>query len=174
MIHGEVVIMNNTWLYESGNWNEYDVNPLLRIHWRVEALITANSSYSVIISSIIGEFLHIPNLKKNSAHHSKAFPEQQPTTNNEKGGSRALVNASSENSEWLVMSSVGKLTKILLRVAEQYYWTRIETRSRSPSNVESISDEMVDHYFSKVNDRNWEDLKLPVRSNLPAYAITKL
>ncbi|KAK6143060.1 hypothetical protein DH2020_023408 [Rehmannia glutinosa] len=44
-----------------------------------------------------------------------------------------------------------------------------------PSKVESISDEMVDRYFSKIDDEDdWEDLKLPVRSNLPAYAIAKL
>ncbi|KAK4397127.1 3-hydroxyisobutyryl-CoA hydrolase 1 [Sesamum angolense] len=51
---------------------------------------------------------------------------------------------------------------------------KISFRSWEPSNVESISDDMVDRYFSKVNDREWEDLKLPVRSNLPAYAIAKL
>ncbi|KAK6143070.1 hypothetical protein DH2020_023418 [Rehmannia glutinosa] len=44
-----------------------------------------------------------------------------------------------------------------------------------PSMVELISDEMVDRYFSKMDDEDdWEDLKLPVRSNLPAYAIAKL
>ncbi|KAL0346496.1 UNVERIFIED_CONTAM: 3-hydroxyisobutyryl-CoA hydrolase 1 [Sesamum calycinum] len=36
-----------------------------------------------------------------------------------------------------------------------------------PSKIESVSDEMVDRYFSKVNDDDWEDLKLPQRSNLP-------
>nr|AAF01467.1 enoyl-CoA-hydratase [Avicennia marina] len=44
----------------------------------------------------------------------------------------------------------------------------------NPSNIESISDEMVDLYFSKVNDDDWEDLKLPARSNFPSYAIAKL
>ncbi|KAL6556379.1 hypothetical protein OROGR_005667 [Orobanche gracilis] len=44
-----------------------------------------------------------------------------------------------------------------------------------PSKIESISDEMVDRYFSKVDDAGgWEDLKLAVSSNLPAYAIAKL
>ncbi|XP_042017921.1 3-hydroxyisobutyryl-CoA hydrolase 1-like [Salvia splendens] len=44
----------------------------------------------------------------------------------------------------------------------------------APSKLESISDEMVDRYFSKVDDADWEDLKLPVNSRLPAYAIAKL
>ncbi|CAN7088111.1 unnamed protein product [Brassica rapa subsp. narinosa] len=31
--HG-LTINNNTGLFESGNWNEYNLNPLTRIHWR--------------------------------------------------------------------------------------------------------------------------------------------
>ncbi|KAI8025716.1 3-hydroxyisobutyryl-CoA hydrolase 1 [Camellia lanceoleosa] len=43
-----------------------------------------------------------------------------------------------------------------------------------PSKLELVSDEMVDRYFSKVDDKDWEDLKLPVISNLPGHAIAKL
>ncbi|KAJ4727355.1 3-hydroxyisobutyryl-CoA hydrolase 1 [Melia azedarach] len=43
-----------------------------------------------------------------------------------------------------------------------------------PSKLNLINDSMVDRYFSKVNDKEWEDLKLPARSNLPAFAIAKL
>ncbi|PHT41970.1 3-hydroxyisobutyryl-CoA hydrolase 1 [Capsicum baccatum] len=43
-----------------------------------------------------------------------------------------------------------------------------------PSRLELISDDYVDRYFSKIDDENWEDLKLPPRSNLPPYAIAKL
>ncbi|CAL5340451.1 unnamed protein product [Camellia sinensis] len=43
-----------------------------------------------------------------------------------------------------------------------------------PSKLELVSDDMVDHYFSKVDDEDWEDLKLPTRSNLPVHAIAKL
>ncbi|XP_031392611.1 3-hydroxyisobutyryl-CoA hydrolase 1 [Punica granatum] len=44
-----------------------------------------------------------------------------------------------------------------------------------PSRLELVSDEMVDHYFTKVNDEEWEELKLPPRpSNLPSSAIAKL
>ncbi|KAG8363507.1 hypothetical protein BUALT_Bualt19G0029500 [Buddleja alternifolia] len=43
-----------------------------------------------------------------------------------------------------------------------------------PSKVELISEEMVDQYFSKINEDDCEDLELPVRSKLPAYAIAKL
>ncbi|OMO95577.1 Crotonase superfamily [Corchorus capsularis] len=45
-----------------------------------------------------------------------------------------------------------------------------------PSKLELVTDSMVDVYFSKVDDEEWEDLKLPTRSkyNLSAYAIAKL
>ncbi|KAH9788904.1 3-hydroxyisobutyryl-CoA hydrolase 1 [Citrus sinensis] len=43
-----------------------------------------------------------------------------------------------------------------------------------PSKLELVNDNMVDQYFSKINDDRWEDIKLPARSNLPATAIAKL
>ncbi|KAF5732811.1 Beta-hydroxyisobutyryl-CoA hydrolase 1 isoform 1 [Tripterygium wilfordii] len=43
-----------------------------------------------------------------------------------------------------------------------------------PSKLEHVRDDKVDLYFEKVNNEEWEDLKLPPRSNLPGYAIAKL
>ncbi|XP_006346483.1 3-hydroxyisobutyryl-CoA hydrolase 1-like isoform X1 [Solanum tuberosum] len=43
-----------------------------------------------------------------------------------------------------------------------------------PSRLELIRDDDVDRYFSKVDDEDWEDLKLPPRSNLSRYSIAKL
>ncbi|KAL6129226.1 hypothetical protein ACLB2K_072579 [Fragaria x ananassa] len=43
-----------------------------------------------------------------------------------------------------------------------------------PSKLELINDNMVDQYFSKLDDEEWEELKLPARSNLPVTAIAKL
>ncbi|KAK2992523.1 hypothetical protein RJ640_002417 [Escallonia rubra] len=43
-----------------------------------------------------------------------------------------------------------------------------------PSRLDLITDSMVDSYFSKVDDDNWRDLKLPAQSNLPVHAIAKL
>ncbi|GLT92841.1 hypothetical protein SLE2022_106560 [Rubroshorea leprosula] len=44
-----------------------------------------------------------------------------------------------------------------------------------PSKVELVNESQVDQYFSKVNDKEWEDLKLPARStSMPAYAFAKL
>jgi hypothetical protein len=40
--HGEVVtINNNTGRSTSGNWNEYNLNPLTRIHWRASLVPAA-------------------------------------------------------------------------------------------------------------------------------------
>ncbi|XP_015895615.3 3-hydroxyisobutyryl-CoA hydrolase 1 [Ziziphus jujuba] len=44
----------------------------------------------------------------------------------------------------------------------------------NPSRLELISDDMVDLYFSKVDDEDWKDLKLPARSSLPVSAMAKL
>ncbi|GKE04793.1 hypothetical protein Tco_1396811, partial [Tanacetum coccineum] len=44
----------------------------------------------------------------------------------------------------------------------------------APSKVEFVSDNMVDRYFEAVNDKDWEDLKLPNRPNLTSYAMSKL
>ncbi|CAH9107956.1 unnamed protein product [Cuscuta europaea] len=44
-----------------------------------------------------------------------------------------------------------------------------------PSNLELVTDEMVHHYFVKVDDIDWRDLELPSRSTvLPSYALAKL
>ncbi|KAK9095379.1 hypothetical protein Scep_026848 [Stephania cephalantha] len=43
-----------------------------------------------------------------------------------------------------------------------------------PSSLELISDDLVDKYFSKVDDREWEELKVPVRHSLSACAMAKL
>ncbi|XP_073025011.1 3-hydroxyisobutyryl-CoA hydrolase 1-like [Primulina eburnea] len=44
----------------------------------------------------------------------------------------------------------------------------------NPAKIEDVSEEMVDRYFSKLDEDDWEDLELPVRSNLTAHAIAKL
>ena len=50
-----MTINNNTGLYESGNWNEYNLNPLTRIHWRASlvpaaAVIPAPIAYINVVA----------------------------------------------------------------------------------------------------------------------------
>ena len=46
---------NNTGLFESGNWNEYNLNPLTRTHWRASlvpaaAVIPAPIAYIKVVA----------------------------------------------------------------------------------------------------------------------------
>ncbi len=46
---------NDTGSYRSGNWNEYNLNPLTRIHWRASlvpaaAVIPAPIAYTKIVA----------------------------------------------------------------------------------------------------------------------------
>ncbi|RWR87397.1 3-hydroxyisobutyryl-CoA hydrolase 1-like protein [Cinnamomum micranthum f. kanehirae] len=43
-----------------------------------------------------------------------------------------------------------------------------------PYKLESISEEMVDQYFNKVDEEDWEDLKLPTRGKPISQARSKL
>ena len=50
-----MTINNNTGLIESGNWNEYNLNPLTRIHWRASlvpaaAVIPAPIAYIKVVA----------------------------------------------------------------------------------------------------------------------------
>ena len=50
-----MTINNNTGLIESGNWNEYNLNPLTRIHWRASlvpaaAVIPAPIAYINVVA----------------------------------------------------------------------------------------------------------------------------
>ncbi|KDP32479.1 hypothetical protein JCGZ_13404 [Jatropha curcas] len=43
-----------------------------------------------------------------------------------------------------------------------------------PPKLELVSNSNVEQYFSKIDDEEWEDLKLPARRHLPGYATAKL
>ena len=73
-----MTINNNTGLIESGNWNEYNLNPLTRIHWRASlvpaaAVIPAPIAYINVVAvkklvvEVWGEKL-VVSLKWLSAH----------------------------------------------------------------------------------------------------------
>ncbi|KAF3968474.1 hypothetical protein CMV_007630 [Castanea mollissima] len=68
----------------------------------------------------------------------------------------------------------GKLSKDLFEGFRAILLDKDRNPKWEPSKLELVSDDMVDSYFSMMDDEDWEDLKLPARSNLPAYAIAKL
>ncbi|KAG9150092.1 hypothetical protein Leryth_026004 [Lithospermum erythrorhizon] len=43
-----------------------------------------------------------------------------------------------------------------------------------PSKLELVTDDMVDRYFSRIEEADWEDLKFPGRLDLPPHAVAKL
>ena len=50
-----MTINNNTGLFKSGNWNEYNLNPLTRINWRASlvpaaAVIPAPIAYIKVVA----------------------------------------------------------------------------------------------------------------------------
>ncbi|KAH7862831.1 hypothetical protein Vadar_010062 [Vaccinium darrowii] len=68
----------------------------------------------------------------------------------------------------------GKVSKDFMEGCRALLLDKDKNPKWEPSKLELVSDEMVDRYFSKVDDEDWEDLKLPFRSNLPVHAIAKL
>lgn len=68
----------------------------------------------------------------------------------------------------------GKVSKDFMEGCRAIIVDKDKNPKWEPSKLELVSDEMIDRYFSKLDDEDWEDLKLPSRSNLPAHAIAKL
>ncbi|KAK6120747.1 hypothetical protein DH2020_045509 [Rehmannia glutinosa] len=168
-----------------------------------EALVKANSGDPAVISSIISDFTQIPNLKKGSAYHrlgaiNKCFSrrtieeiiaalewEAADKKDNWITSTILSLKKASPTSLKISLRSIreGRLQGIGKCLVREF---RMLSHAMSgdickdfvewePSKLESIGDEMVDRYFWKMDvDDDWEDLKLPVRSNLPAYAIAKL
>ena len=48
-----MTINNNTGLFESGNWNEYNLNPLTRIHWRASLVPAAAVIPALLVYLVI-------------------------------------------------------------------------------------------------------------------------
>ncbi|KAH6813051.1 beta-hydroxyisobutyryl-CoA hydrolase 1 [Perilla frutescens var. frutescens] len=181
-----------------------------------EALITADSSDPVVISTTIGDFSHAPNLKKNSAYHrldviNKCFSRrtteeiiaalEKEAANKKDDWISSTIQSLKKASPMSLKISLrsiregrlqgigkclvrefrmvchvmlGEVSKDFVEGCRAILLDKDRNPKWEPSKLELISDEMVDRYFSKVDDDGWEDLKLPVSSKLPAYAIAKL
>ncbi|KAG5538834.1 hypothetical protein RHGRI_019400 [Rhododendron griersonianum] len=68
----------------------------------------------------------------------------------------------------------GKVSKDFMEGCRAILLDKDKNPKWEPSKLELVSDEMVNRYFSKVDEEDVADLKLPTRSNLPAHAIAKL
>ncbi|XP_060210468.1 3-hydroxyisobutyryl-CoA hydrolase 1-like [Lycium barbarum] len=116
-----------------------------RLPFLEQALIKVNTSDPDVISAIISRFSNISKLKAESPYHKmKIIDHCFSRRTIEEIISRAILIDKDRNPKW------------------------------EPSRPELITDDDVDRYFSKIDDEDWQDLKLPPRSNLPPYAIAKL
>ncbi|BBG97778.1 beta-hydroxyisobutyryl-CoA hydrolase 1 [Prunus dulcis] len=66
----------------------------------------------------------------------------------------------------------GQISKDFREGCRAIVWDKDKKPKWKPSSLELITDHMVDHYFSKLDGD--EELKLPQRSNLVAFANAKL
>lgn len=181
-----------------------------------EALVKADSSDPMIISTTIGDFSHEPNLKKNGAYRrldviNKCFSRRtveeiiaalereyadkkddwiSSTIQSLKKASPMSLKISLRSIREGRLQGIGKclvrefrmvchvmlgeISKDFVEGCRAILLDKDRNPKWEPSKLELISDEKVDLYFSKVDDDGWEDLKLPVSSKLPAYAIAKL
>ncbi|RZC47763.1 hypothetical protein C5167_040707 [Papaver somniferum] len=165
-----------------------------------EALNKVNTSDPVVISKVIDEFSEKPPLKEGSAYHRLDIIDRCFSQKTVENVISALETESEkEGDAWIpealhLMRKASPVTlKIFLKsirggrlqglaqclaqdILEGYranFLRKDRTPKWEPSRLELITDEMVDLYFSKVDDGEWEDLVLPVRSNLSTFTVAK-
>ncbi|KZV14961.1 3-hydroxyisobutyryl-CoA hydrolase 1 [Dorcoceras hygrometricum] len=68
----------------------------------------------------------------------------------------------------------GEISKDFVEGCRAILWDKDRNPKWKPAKIEDVTEEMVDRYFSKLDEDDWEDLELPVRSNFTAHAIAKL
>ncbi|KAF5952657.1 hypothetical protein HYC85_010601 [Camellia sinensis] len=173
----------------------------VRLSLLEEALCKVNSSDPDIISATIHEFSQQPSLKEKSSYNrldiiNKCFSrrtveeiifalerEAVNSTDNWISSTIKSLKTASPTSLKISLRSIreGRVQGVGQCLVREY---RIVCNIMDgqvskdffewePSKLVLVSDEMVDRYFSKVDDKDWEDLKLPVRSNLPGHASRK-
>ncbi|KAF9669722.1 hypothetical protein SADUNF_Sadunf14G0136700 [Salix dunnii] len=69
---------------------------------------------------------------------------------------------------------LGKLSKDFFEGCRAILLDKDKNPKWEPSQLDLVSDTVVEEYFSKVDDEEWEELKIPARFNLPGQAIAKL
>nr|POE92007.1 3-hydroxyisobutyryl-coa hydrolase 1 [Quercus suber] len=168
-----------------------------------EALCKVDSSDPAIISAVINEYSKQPYMKEKSAYHrlkviDRCFSrrtveeiisvlEREALNKKDDWISETIqtLKRASPTSLKISLRSIrqGRLQGVgqcLVREFPLFTGSRAILLDKDknpkwePSKLELVSDDMVDSYFSMMDDEGWEDLKLPARSNLPAYAIAKL
>ncbi|XP_009794379.1 3-hydroxyisobutyryl-CoA hydrolase 1-like isoform X2 [Nicotiana sylvestris] len=147
-----------------------------------QALVKVSTSDPNVITAIISRFSHAPKLKKESPYHKMKIINQCFSRRTIEEIISTLENEALDKKDDWISSTVQLLKKaspISLKISLRSGCRAIlEDKDRNPkwepSRLDLIRDDDVARYFSKIDDEDWEDLKLPPRSNLPPHAIAKL
>nr|GMC80102.1 3-hydroxyisobutyryl-CoA hydrolase 1-like [Ipomoea batatas] len=145
-----------------------------------EALHNINSSDPTIISAIITEFSQVPKLKEKSPYNhlkiidrcfSRRTIEEIMVALIREGRLQGIGTCLIREFRMVCHVLKGEFSKDFVEGCRAI----LLDKDRNPKvQLELVSDDMVSHYFSKLNDEDWKDLQLPGRPCLPSYAIAKL
>lgn len=76
---------------------------------------------------------------------------------------------------WIIMLSIAYfITKVGHLLFLNFFLFGSFLFQWEPSRLEQINESMVEHYFSKIDDEEWEDLKLPAKFTFSASLLAKL
>ncbi|XP_056173551.1 3-hydroxyisobutyryl-CoA hydrolase 1-like isoform X6 [Syzygium oleosum] len=135
------------------------------------ALHTVDSSDKAIISAVIGQYSELPMLKEQSAYRRSDVINRCFSRRTVEDILSALIR---EGRLQGIGQCLVREYRMVCHGCRALLLDKDKNPKWEPPRLELVSEKMVDKYFSKVDDEDWEDLKLPARSNLPASAIAKL
>ncbi|KAL4320174.1 hypothetical protein GQ457_18G003780 [Hibiscus cannabinus] len=149
------------------------------------ALCAVDSGDPEIISSIIGRYSEQPSLKEQSVYNRLDVIDRCFSQNTVEEILSALIRVGRFQGvgpclvrEYRMVCHVlrGEFSNDFLEGYRAILLDKDKNPKWEPSKLELVTDTKVDRYFSKVNNEDGEDLKLPVRSkfNLPPYVVAKL
>ncbi|XP_055815782.1 3-hydroxyisobutyryl-CoA hydrolase 1-like isoform X2 [Solanum dulcamara] len=148
-----------------------------------QALVKVNTSNPDAISAIISCFSNMPKLKEESPYHkmkiinhcfSRRTIEEIISTLIREGRLQDISCCLVREYRMACHLLRGEFSKDVVEGYRAIFIDKDRNPKWEPSRLELISDDDVDRYFSKIDAEDWEDLKLPPRSNMHPYAIAKL
>ncbi|KAH0766079.1 hypothetical protein KY285_001950 [Solanum tuberosum] len=157
--------------------------PSEKLPFLKQELAKVNTSDADVISVIISLFSTIPNLKAESPCHkmkiidrcfSQRTIEEIISSLIREGRQQDVGSCLIREYRMLCHALKGELNKDFVEGCRATLIDKDRNPKWEPSRLELIRDDDIDRYFSKIDDEDWEDLKLPPRSNLLPYAIAKL
>ncbi|KAK3430212.1 hypothetical protein EUGRSUZ_E01738 [Eucalyptus grandis] len=189
--------INSLWLFSSTSINIYRLlSSLNSSHYfclceemKIEllsleaALHSIDSSDQAIISAVIGEYSELPMLQDQSAYNrldvinrcfSRRTVEDVLYALIREGRLQGVGQCLVREHRIDCHAMRGEVSKDFVEGCRAVILDKDRNPKWEPTRLGLVTDKMVDVYFSKVDDEDWEELKLPPRPNLPASAFAKL